>query len=564
MKKKITLVLVLALALVAVSPAAEYTWAQKVDMPTARVVHSASVVDGKIYAIGGQTSEPNPVAVWPVEVYDPIADSWTQKANIPTGRAGHSTSVVDGKIYVVGGYDESGVMPSTVREYDPATDTWTIKADLPTPRSHLASSVVDGKIYAIGGFLSGIGRNTVEEYDPVTDTWTRKANMPFGVWGLCTTVVDGKIYALGGRPDWQARPYVQEYDPATDTWTRKSDMPVVTSQMGSVVLGDKIIVIGGWLWSADYPYTAVQMYDPETDIWTIEGDAPFLRAAFSASVVNNRIYAIGGTDRPHPCPATSTVYELTISPPAPDFNGDGKVDFKDFSKLAQYWRQNERSVDIAPPIGNGIVDVQDVAVLAEYWLQEVDLFAHWTLDETAGTIAHDSAGNNDGTLQNSPTWQPTNGKLSGALQFDGIDDYISTPFVLNPADAPFSVFVWVKGSVSGQVILSQAGSANWLSADPSEGKLMTDLAAPAGRFPPQPLASQCVITDGDWHRIGFTWDGSNRILYVDDVEVAKDTQSGLASSQGGLYIGAGKNPVPPSLWLGLLDDIRIYDRAMVP
>jgi hypothetical protein len=249
-------------------------------------------------------------------------------------------------------------------------------------------------------------------------------------------------------------------------------------------------------------------------------------------------------------------------PPTRDFNGDGIVDFKDFSKLAQYWRQNERSVDIAPPIGNGIVDVQDVAVLAEYWLQEVDLFAHWTLDETAGTIAHDSAGNNDGTLQNSPTWQPTNGKLSGALQFDGIDDYISTPFVLNPADAPFSVFVWVKGSVSGQVILSQAGSANWLSADPSEGKLMTDLAAPAGRFPPQPLASQCVITDGDWHRIGFTWDGSNRILYVDDVEVARDTQSTLEGSDGGLYIGAGKDREPDSFFSGLIDDVKILSAAL--
>ncbi|MHC4355474.1 MAG: Kelch repeat-containing protein, partial [Planctomycetota bacterium] len=104
------------------SLAAEHTWAQKVDMPTARYIHSASVVDGKIYVIGGSTSEPNPVAVWPVEVYDPIADSWAQGAHIPTGRAGHSTSVVDGKVYVVGGFDGSGVLHSAVLEYNPATD----------------------------------------------------------------------------------------------------------------------------------------------------------------------------------------------------------------------------------------------------------------------------------------------------------------------------------------------------------------------------------------------------------------------------------------------------------
>jgi hypothetical protein len=73
-----------------------------------------------------------------------------------------------------------------------------------------------------------------------------------------------------------------------------------------------------------------------------------------------------------------------------------------------------------------------------------------------------------------------------------------------------------------------------------------------------------VITDGDWHRVGFVWDGSQRILYVDDMEVAIDTQSGLGSSEGGLYIGAGKNLEPGSFFSGLIDDVRIYDRAITP
>ena len=52
-----------------------------------------------------------------------------------------------------------------------------------------------------------------------------------------------------------------------------------------------------------------------------------------------------------------------------DFNSDKIVDFKDFSKLAKYWLQDESSVDIGPmPWGDGVVDIQDVAVLLEYWL----------------------------------------------------------------------------------------------------------------------------------------------------------------------------------------------------
>ena len=81
-----------------------------------------------------------------------------------------------------------------------------------------------------------------------------------------------------------------------------------------------------------------------------------------------------------------------------------------------------------------------------------------------------------------------------------------------------------------------------------------------------PLISSAVITDGNWHRIGFMWDGSYRTLYVDDVEVAKDqdVQGTLEGSAGGLYIGAGKALKAGSFFSGLIDDVRIYNRAVTP
>jgi hypothetical protein len=191
--------------------------------------------------------------------------------------------------------------------------------------------------------------------------------------------------------------------------------------------------------------------------------------------------------------------------------------------------------------------------------------AYWKLDETEGDIAHDSAGVYDGLLNGVPTWQPTGGAVDGALEFDGIDDYVSTPPVLDPAAAPFSVFAWIKGGAPGQVIISQTGGANWLLADPSEGKLGTSLSRPAGgRFVPQPLISEFIITDGNWHRVGLTWDGSDKILYADGAEVAKDTHAGLESPEGGLYIGASSTLDPASFFSGLIDDVRIYNRAVTP
>jgi hypothetical protein len=53
-----------------------------------------------------------------------------------------------------------------------------------------------------------------------------------------------------------------------------------------------------------------------------------------------------------------------------DFNRDKIVDFKDFSKLAQYLGQDEPWFDIAPapPPGDGIVDYKDVGVFSENWM----------------------------------------------------------------------------------------------------------------------------------------------------------------------------------------------------
>jgi hypothetical protein len=192
--------------------------------------------------------------------------------------------------------------------------------------------------------------------------------------------------------------------------------------------------------------------------------------------------------------------------------------------------------------------------------------ACWKLDEKSGDIAHDSSGTRaNGTLHGGPIWRPAGGHVGGAIELDGIDDYISTPSVLDPSKAPFSVFVWVKGGAPGQVILSQPGSsggANWLRAGASDGSLMTELKG-NGRSD-RPLTSATSITDGNWHHVGLVWDGANRTLYVDDVVAATDAHHGLGSSYEGLNIAAGKNFDPGTFWSGLIDDIRIYNRAMTP
>jgi len=270
-------------------------------------------------------------------------------------------------------------------------------------------------------------------------------------------------------------------------------------------------------------------------------------------------------------------YDLFEAPiiPVVDLNGDGIVDASDMCIIVDHWGENYSLCDIGPePWGDGIVDVQDLIILAEHLFEEVfpiELIGYWKLDEVEGDVAYNSTGDNHGTLYREPIWQPQNGNKGGALEFDGIDDYIGTDFVLDPSSGAFSVFAWIKGGEPGQVIISQTDGIGtgetWLGITASDGNLMTGLMPPqVGRSVVFPLESQSLITDDQWHHIGFVWDVAYRSLYVDGTEVAKDTQAlilaPLKYANGGMYIGAGKNLESGTFFSGLIDDVRIYGKAL--
>jgi len=548
--------------------AVEGTWARRSDLPTARLGLSTCVVNGKIYVIGGGYSIEGPHSRI-VEEYDPATDTWARKADMPTGRLGHAASAFNGKIYVVGGDLHGEVSGATVEEYDPVTDTWTKKADMPTRRTFLCSCTVDGTIYVIGGITAPEMHTParVEVYDPATDTWTRKTDMPTARSMAAACVVDGKIYVIGGvigNVGGAGVSTVEEYDPATNTWARKADMPTIRKALSASVVAGRIYATGG---GAGYgePFSALEEYDPETDTWIRKPDMPMTRYFHSTAAVDGKMYVFGGAVQfpPHASTAAVEAYELTGPPP--DFNGDGKVDGKDVLILAASWGQDDPSCDIGPTVfGDGIVDVQDLTVLAEWIGQDISdatLIAHWAFDEAEGVVAYDDAGDHSGTVIGLPVWQPVGGTIGGALELDGTT-FVVTDFLLNPEQGPFSAFAWVQGGALGQAIISQQAGFDWLLLDPATGTLMTELRS-GGRVS-MALYSEATVADGQWHRVGFTWDGSNRRLYVDDILVAEDTDVALAECYSGLNIGCGSIMAPNTFFTGLIDDVRIYNRAVKP
>jgi len=272
------------------------------------------------------------------------------------------------------------------------------------------------------------------------------------------------------------------------------------------------------------------------------------------------------SDRPG-SPGGHGIWSVPILPVV-DFDGDGKVDGRDVVILVEHWGESDSVCDIGPYAwGDGIVDEQDLFALAEYLPEDEEdyvdptLAAHWALDEGAGSVAIDWVGQHYAMIVGDVAWEP-NGVIGGALAFDGEANFMRTvDAVLDPATGPLSVIAWVKGGAPNRVIVSQGSSEDWLYLN-QYGMLTTDLKAsgPDGTS----LTSEAWLLDDQWHRVALVWDGMNRALCVDGVEVASDAQPNLAPSSGSLQIGTGKDRGADTFWSGLMDDIRVYRRATRP
>ncbi len=218
------------------------------------------------------------------------------------------------------------------------------------------------------------------------------------------------------------------------------------------------------------------------------------------------------------------------------------------------------------------------------WNQVLDissgLVGHWTLDSDAT----DSSGNgNTGILAGDAaidTSSSTNNVGPGKLTLDGSGDYVE----LSNHAASFDSLT--QGTIAGwintadttntQAILGVADKGDPLSYSAlgiSQGKLFFDVAEAGGYL--IRLDATPVIADGNWHHVAVTVDVNGNSLYIDGVKLASSQLSytnGDASSTeffsqvkniDAVEIGVtGENGGLVWDFKGLLDDIRVYDRAL--
>jgi len=185
--------------------------------------------------------------------------------------------------------------------------------------------------------------------------------------------------------------------------------------------------------------------------------------------------------------------------------------------------------------------------------------ALWHMNETSGSVMHDSAGSNDGTLHN-----VTLGKagLSGtAYGFNGTSSYVSAPSsgALNPGSSGFSLRVSVRFTkLPAQDYdllrkgLSTTAGGDYKMEIAHSGQALCLFGGSTGKAT---LIGGPKLNTGTWHTIVCAKSASAVRLVVDGtVRKTSSVAVGSIANSASVYLGAKPGT---DFYRGIMDEVRI-------
>lgn len=139
-------------------------WEPRAPLPERRTEAAAAAAAGKLFVLGGVrydlVCDPFPCSYVAtrsadVAIYDPMTDGWSTGAPMPAARSLHTASVRDGRVYAIGGLDAAGDPTDTVFEYDPVANAWR-NCDgecppLPVARDSHVAALAGDDLHVIAG-----------------------------------------------------------------------------------------------------------------------------------------------------------------------------------------------------------------------------------------------------------------------------------------------------------------------------------------------------------------------------------------------------------------------------
>jgi hypothetical protein len=191
------------------------------------------------------------------------------------------------------------------------------------------------------------------------------------------------------------------------------------------------------------------------------------------------------------------------------------------------------------------------------------------MNEGSGQNVFDFSGNGiSGTIHGASRTQ--NGACGGALQFNGIGEYVAIPFSFkNHAEKAITVELWFAiYSYERQVLVSSYHEGGYRIAFDDGGDLWWTVNTDYGDIS-VPVQHE-NIPPNQWHHVAGTYDGQTAKVYLDGILRNSVEGGGPVHYSYNNYVMAGvdagtadmPDPQCNGYLKGGLDEIRVYNRAL--
>lgn len=201
------------------------------------------------------------------------------------------------------------------------------------------------------------------------------------------------------------------------------------------------------------------------------------------------------------------------------------------------------------------------------------LVAHLPFDEASGTTAPDATGNgHHGLLGEGAIW--TSGYRGNAISFDEVDGFIEIPDFNYASGNSFSVSFWFRladntGSLYQYVYshgdVSSAHSCNvyfYENGNSSAPRLRTNVRD-SDKTPSTNMDQNEDFIDNAWHLYTLTVSPGNLNVYIDGtLKISSTDGGGSYNPSTGIFIGSRNDHNIDRRYGGLVDDFRLYNRAL--
>jgi hypothetical protein len=184
-----------------------------------------------------------------------------------------------------------------------------------------------------------------------------------------------------------------------------------------------------------------------------------------------------------------------------------------------------------------------------------DLLVHWALEEGSGTTAFDTSGNgNDGTFSGEPQWVAGHNS-AGALEFDGVDDFVVYSFDQEQTFAACSIALWVKADTVGQAQYRSPFTGYY----PNSSGFQIDVnGGNPGEYRINPSGLLFGPVTTDWIHLAVACEGTSATLYYNGTLATTGNLQNLNFNQ--FAIGVNRNR--DNWFSGIIDDFRVYDHVL--